>query len=852
MDLTLVSHTHWDREWYRTFQGFRARLVDTVDRILELAAEDPEFRFLLDGQTIVLEDYLEIRPHRREELAEACRSGKIAIGPWYVQPDSLLPHGETHLRNLLEGRRVGAEFGGVSQVAYTPDSFGHPAQFPQIFAGFGLGPFVYWRGNGNEIDSLPAEYRWVAPDGTSVLAHHLGEGYFGACGLPEDTLSAAVFLQDLALRLRERSAGEHVLLMNGLDHAAPDPYIGRKLEALRRVTGWKVRRGLLEDFVENLSDEAPRFSGELVGGRLANLLPGVWSSRMPIKYRNRQVETALLDWAEPFAVLGQVYGGLDEKPALREAWRVLLQNQAHDTLGGCSRDRVHQQSLARYDQAEELANETTERLLQRLAGAPLVRRTPWSDTLDVAVFNPSPFWRSDAVRLSLDAEPWLEFRGEYERAVQVHPFLGAAENVAGFLVEGKPACLFDEPWREGIRMAPDLPPRAVEFLVEDVPPFGWRKLRLTPAEAQPDEVDEERTISVDGVTVGVAEDGTLDLEMPDLVCRGLLAVEDFGDRGDTYDFDPVGGGVLTAVSVQVERRRHAHGVQSLRSRRCFEIPAGLGEDRSSRLSETVRLEIDVLARLVPGTGRVDLDVYVVDPGRDHRLRLLLPTGERVDSFATSTTFDVAHRETAAPAARDWVHPAPRTFCHQGMVAAGALWVGAPGLPEAEVSPEGVVAITLQRSVEWLARTDLKTRPEPAGPMLRTPAAQCLEPFAVQLHLASRGDGILPISPPPAMKAVIAGDDSLMPPDSPMLQLPAGAALSAWKPAACGEGWVVRMLNPTAEPITGSLRLGLPFATVHEVGLDEERLSEALESDLGEVRVRIRPHGLLTLHFDAPS
>ena len=134
MDLTLVSHTHWDREWYRTFQGFRARLVDTVDRILELTAEDPEFRFLLDGQTIVLEDYLEIRPQRRAELAAACRSGQIAIGPWYVQPDSLLPHGETHIRNLIEGRQVGEDFGGVSQVAYTPDSFGHPSQFPQILA----------------------------------------------------------------------------------------------------------------------------------------------------------------------------------------------------------------------------------------------------------------------------------------------------------------------------------------------------------------------------------------------------------------------------------------------------------------------------------------------------------------------------------------------------------------------------------------------------------------------------------------------------------------------------------------------------------------------------------------------
>ncbi|HAC81762.1 MAG TPA: hypothetical protein DCG06_15800 [Deltaproteobacteria bacterium] len=852
MDLTLVSHTHWDREWYRTFQGFRARLVDTVDRILELIAEDPEFRFLLDGQTIVLEDYLEIRPHRREELAEACRAGKIAIGPWYVQPDSLLPHGETHIRNLLEGRRVGVEFGGVSRVAYTPDSFGHPAQFPQIFAGFGLGPFVYWRGNGNEIDTLPAEYRWVAPDGTSVLAHHLAEGYFGACGLPEDTLSAAAFLQDLALRLRQRTTGGYVLLMNGLDHAAPDPHVGRKLEALRRATGWKVQRGLLDDFVANLSPDAPTFQGELAGARLANLLPGVWSSRMPIKYRNREVETALLDWAEPFAVLGQVYCGLDERPALRQAWRALLENQAHDTLGGCSRDLVHQQSLARYDQAEELAQQTTERLLQRLTGVPLVRRTPWSDTLEIAVFNPSPFWRTDAVRLSLEAEPWLEFRGEYERAVQVHPFLGAAENVAGFLVDGKPACLLDEPSREGIRMAPDLPPKAVEFLAEDVPPFGWKKMRLTPAAIQPDKVDEGRAISVDGITAVVGSDGTLDLELPGFAYAGLLAVEDVGDRGDTYDFDPVEGELPAPRRVSVERRRHANGVQSLRSRRRFQIPAGLAEDRASRLVETVDLEIDYLARLVPGTGRLDLELRVVDPGKDHRLRLLFPTGKPVESFLSASTLDILTRQTAMPKSDDWVHPAPRTFCQQGMVAAGGLWVSAPGLPEAEVSPDGVVALTLLRSVEWLARTDLKTRPDPAGPMLRTPAAQCLEPFEVRLHLASCGSELPAIRPPTAMRAVVAGGEPLMPADKPMLELPEGAELGAWKPAASGFGWVLRLLNPAARPIAGSLRLGLPFSEVREVGLDEEPLSEPLEIEAGAVAVSIRPHGLLTLHFDSCS
>src|SRR6185369_15388982 len=167
MRCVLVSHTHWDREWYRTFQGFRARLVDAIDRVLDLVAADPGFRFLLDGQTIVLEDYLEIRPGRRAEIESACRARRIAIGPWYVQPDSLLPSGESHIRNLLEGRRVGSAFGPVSSVAYTPDSFGHPAQFPQIFSGFGLEPFVYWRGNGDEIDDLPAEYLWEAPDGSA-------------------------------------------------------------------------------------------------------------------------------------------------------------------------------------------------------------------------------------------------------------------------------------------------------------------------------------------------------------------------------------------------------------------------------------------------------------------------------------------------------------------------------------------------------------------------------------------------------------------------------------------------------------------------------------------------------------
>ncbi len=146
-----------------------------------------------------LEDYLAAaarapgRPRGRGAVP-----GGIAIGPWYVQPDSLLPSGEAHVRNLLEGRRVGAALGPVSAVAYCPDSFGHPAQFPQLFAGFGLGPFVYWRGNGDEIDALPSEWTWEAPDGSTVGAHVLRQGYFSAAGLPTDVEAAAALAEDVA------------------------------------------------------------------------------------------------------------------------------------------------------------------------------------------------------------------------------------------------------------------------------------------------------------------------------------------------------------------------------------------------------------------------------------------------------------------------------------------------------------------------------------------------------------------------------------------------------------------------------------------------------------------------------
>ena len=845
---TLVSHTHWDREWYRTFESFRARLVDAIDRVLDLVAEDAEFRFLLDGQTIVLEDYLEIRPERRGELEDACRSGRIAIGPWYVQPDSLLPSGETHIRNLLEGRRVGAPFGGVSSIAYTPDSFGHPAQFPQILAGFGLELFVYWRGNGSEIDELPAEYRWVSPDGTSILAHHLGEGYFGACGLPDDPISGAVFLQELATGLAGRTRNDRVLLMNGIDHALPSPRVAPTLEALRRTTGWHVERGLLEDFASGLSQDAPTFQGELVGGRIANLLPGVWSARIPLKQRNRHAETALLGWAEPWAAIAAWCGFRDERPALRAAWRTLLCNQAHDSICGCSQDRVHDQGDARYDRAIELAEETTARCLERLAGLGVDRRRPWDADLDVAVFNPSPHARTDVVRFALEADAWVEFRGDIERTMQVHPLLGGTTQTQGYTADGSPIRLVREEGSPRLRLETELPPLLVEMVVEDVPAFGWKRVRLERSDPHPDQEDTGTEIEVGGIGVSVAADGTLDVRFGDRVHRGLFALEDLGDRGDTYDFDPVVHGTEPRLeSVRVRRIVHAGGIARLRVERTFSTPSRLEAGRSARSAERAESRIVLDVRLAPRVERVDVSVRLENGAEDHRLRLLFPTGDASDARA-ATTSDVASRMPGAIDTTGWVHPAPRTFCHQGFVSAGGLTVGAPGLPEAEVTAEGTIALTLVRSVGWLALMDLVTRPIPAGPVVETPGAQCRDPFTVELCLAPGCAPHVARDAELGLRAVPAAEASPQE-GRAMLELRGeGLVLEAVKPAEGDQGIVVRVSNPTDEEVAGELRTALDVSCAVPMRLDETPLGSPATVDDGAFRFAVRPRGLYTVQL----
>src|SRR5580700_3883289 len=168
--MTRIAHyvrsTHWDREWYQPFQGYRMRLVSLLDETLEVMQKDPEFKFTMDGQAIPVDDYLEIRPEKAEIIRKYSAAGRFKIGPWYVAPDEWLVSGESIVRNLQLGMKRARKLGETSSRAgFVCDQFGHIGQLPQIFSQFGIGGVFLWRGT-TERDHA-GNFFWQSPDGTA-------------------------------------------------------------------------------------------------------------------------------------------------------------------------------------------------------------------------------------------------------------------------------------------------------------------------------------------------------------------------------------------------------------------------------------------------------------------------------------------------------------------------------------------------------------------------------------------------------------------------------------------------------------------------------------------------------------
>jgi mannosylglycerate hydrolase len=898
LDVHIVSHTHWDREWYLSYEQFRLRLVALVDRMLDLLESRPDFRYFhLDGQTIVLEDYLELRPSQEPRLRKLIEEGRVLIGPWYDMPDEFLVSGEALVRNLARGHRISRRFGTPMPVGYLPDLFGHVSQMPQILRNFGLDNAILWRGFGGP----KAEYWWQAPDGSRVLMMHLPpEGYCNATRVhfkPELMIERA----SKAVQFEAgRTAIGQVLLMNGVDHVEPHPVIPDLASQLSAAFGAGVKHSTLPAYVDGVRKAVNRTGakletvvGELRGGEdYANLLPGVLSARVYIKQANARVQTLLEKWAEPLATFATMLGRRYPAEELDYAWKTLLQNHPHDSICGCSVDAVHEENMTRFARAQQVAEGVRDAAIEVIAravpaGEPGVLRcvavNPTAHTFAGCIEATVDLPYESAERRHVDAEALdapvtfypvnAMVRGVRTHDGRICPVQILSEEFVTSFVMSR----YETPWALRAR-------RLQIAWPGEVPPCGYATFDLLfdeqplapPARGLRPVASAERSAENDFLRVLINDDGTVDVVDRRSATRYTRcgALDDVGDVGDEYNYSPPENDrrftASEATVVHIARVQSGPARASFRIDLSWPLPESASADRASRSADRVMNHISMLVSLDVGAPRVTWDVIVDNRSKDHRLRLLFPTGaDTLTDVRAETAFGVvrrpAHREVPEQVRNEVpVSYGPTiSFVEAGDETAGAIVFG-EGLMEYEAYPReeasgARLGLTLLRSVGDLSRDDLATRPSGhAGPGLKTPGAQCLGTHRFRLAFAPRG------AEPPAAALFARSDAFIVPPQVvpvagpggllPMLgsfltleTTRGGVVLSACTKAENGAGLLVRLFNPDDTP--SLVRVGVRDGAKHAFRTDflENRVEE-LAVKGGVVDVPIAPYRITTIEI----
>ncbi len=858
----VVTHVHWDREWYRTFDGFRARLVELVDAVLDQLESGQLPTFLLDGQTSVVDDYLAVRPDQRARIAAHVAEGRLRIGPWFVLADMTLVSTEALIRNLARGARCAAQLGGRTEVGYCPDMFGHPPELPSLLAGFGITHALVWRG----ADPAVPVFRWRAPDGTEVIT--LRSRYYEPAVLWEPQGAAARLSDWLAARRAELPEGPW-LLLNGGDHLAPRD-LSDRLAALPQDP--PVVPSTLEAHLAAVERPGlPVVSGALrqpgVGG--AFLLAGVLSVRPELKQANAAAQALLEGLAEPLvarALTATAPGGaaaeLPEDQTLvgllDAAWEQLLLGHPHDSVCGCATDEVAADTLRRYRRALELGTQVTERAAARLGlapahrtvttatPAPTITATP-GDRVHLAVYNPVARAGGGEVRVEVHldaaARP-VRLRDAAGTELPLEAVVGSTSHDMVTDIATPPRWGHLRRWQ-------------LRTVVDGVPPSGWSCLTLDleqgvagvdPATddgaavvagtvAPLDDAvtrDDGRHIANARFEVEVEAAGTLAVRDRRTGRRrsGLARLVDGGERGDTYNHDPpLEDEQLTLDLVAVTRQR-GPVAEELQVDLAADLPAGLTADRDRRSTARVPCTARLVVRLVHGSDTIGLEVQVDTVAQDHRLRLHLPTGVEAADFVTDggTAWQVHPVPTGLPSLPEvaGAESDPGTQPAHRFVAVGRdgerLAALVSGLHEvaATETPRGVeLAVTLLRAVGRLGYHDLRTRTMGAGPPVATPQAQSPGTRRFRLGLRMGDDDAALTAAAWAWRTPLhAFVLSTSPPQAEQRGIEVeGAQLSAWKPADDGDGWIVRIANPTPRPVSAAVHLPIA-AQVVRVRLDE--------------------------------
>ena len=336
-------HTHWDREWYREYEVFRLRLVRVFDKVLDMLENREIPSFYFDGQVAALQDYLELRPEKEVLVKMLIADKRLFVGPFYCLVDEFLTDGTCFRKNLEIGMQIARNYGCKDFIAYLADTFGHSQNIPEILKEYGIDKAVVWRGCS---DKIPANFKF---GGINTL--NLVRGYFNDIFSTDKTIEEKAEFLKHNLDLIAEKSGNTLLMPIGADHLGVPADIMEQIEAVNEfLEDYTITVGSLFDYFEKVKFKE-NINTELRDNSKTFTLQGVYSSRSKLKRLNTECSYKL-ELADKL----QYNFGANYDSAIDYAYRLLLQNQAHDSICGCSTDMVHEENIVRYNKILQIAD----------------------------------------------------------------------------------------------------------------------------------------------------------------------------------------------------------------------------------------------------------------------------------------------------------------------------------------------------------------------------------------------------------------------------------------------------------------------------------------------------------------
>ena len=704
-ELHVISNTHWDREWVYPFQETRLLLLEFMDNLLDILGQRPDFHsFLMDSQTLCIEDYLDLRPENRERIEKQVKAGRLIVGPWYSLPEEYIVNGESLVRNLLVGHRLAQSYGKVSKLGYTPFSYGQTSQMPQIYRGFDIDTIIFYRG----VNTPHSEFIMEAPDGSQVYGTRFGalsrfSYYFyiyrnvvhgmsrdewwytwqkGALPFrlcserfpkahyyvldPEKKLWLEEKIPEMMQRLLDDESKHfttpYIACMQGFDSSEPDPREVDLIEACKPhlPEGVTILQSSLNEYMEKLKAEIKKMKNPTIirgesrdpgaTGKWTHLMGDVLSSRCRIKRHNHEAETLIQRWAEPFAALAWALGSPYPTAAVNRSWKYILQNHPHDTICGAGIDQMEKDLHYRFDQSRILSQGITRRGMQEIQ-----KRIDNSD-LDlkdcvITVFNPSPFPRGEVITAYVDLPDGSDYEGFSIRDANGRE--AARQDVSrssfGTLVRNLRDVSLEQRAERVL----------LHFEARDVPPLGYKTFHIrhetldTPQTGSL--VRERNCMENEHLQVCINDNGTLRVTHTATghVFDGLHYIEDGGEIGHPWiHMPPEHDEILTSHAVPADIALEDNGPLVARYRVDYHmrIPVDVERRADGFHRSPVRADIVVTSRftLRKGARFLHVTTTIDNPCRQHRLRVVFPTYLRTTVSSAEAAFDVIDRPIDRP------------------------------------------------------------------------------------------------------------------------------------------------------------------------------------------------------------